>query len=239
MDSLTPIHTRSSSSGTVDQATLICQMMRELSQPDQVLVLRRLHQQSAGTTAPDRDTGTARRWIVRFLALCCLVLVPWTIGLALTLPRHYLVGNWPLAWTGFDIVLFGCLSTTAWALWKHRQVAVPAAMITSAMLLCDTWFDIVTAHPGRCMILSVATGVFAEVPIAILLAVTSIQLLRLTIGVGRAGEPAARIQGLWRAQLPASTSRPTATWSPLTARPRVNEMGGGIHHQLEWMSGAE
>ena len=67
------------------------------------------------------EAGPVRRWIVRFLSLCCLVLIPWTIGLGVTLPRHYLVDNWPLAWTGFDAILLGCLSTTAWALWKQRQ----------------------------------------------------------------------------------------------------------------------
>ena len=162
----TPIDTRSSPSEAVDHVTRLCQMMDELTRPDQAVVLRRFHQQSADTATLNRGTGSARQWIVGFLALCCLVLIPWTIGLAVTLPRHYLVENWPLAWTGFDIILLGCLSTTAWALWKQRQAAIPAAMVTSALLLCDGWFDILTAHPGRCMILSIATAMFAELPVA-------------------------------------------------------------------------
>jgi hypothetical protein len=203
---LTPIDTRSSPSGPVDQATRVCQMMYELSWSDQAAVLRRFHMQSIDTATSDPVTRHARRWIACFLSFCCLVLIPWTIGLAVTLPRHYLVGNWPLAWTGFDIILLGCLSATAWALWKQRQVAVPAAMITSALLLCDAWFDILTAHPGRCMILSVATAVFAELPVAILLGLTSIELLRLNMGIGPHAGLASKLPALWRAPLPASES---------------------------------
>lgn len=167
--------------------------------------------------------GPVRRWIVRFLSLCCLVLIPWTIGLGVTLPRHYLVDNWPLAWTGFDAILLGCLSTTAWALWKQRQVAVPAAMVTSALLLCDAWFDILTAHPGRCMILSIATAMFAELPVAILLGVIAIELLRLNMGAGQAGVSAPELQTLWRAPLLAPASGPTSTWNSLTAAPSFDE----------------
>jgi hypothetical protein len=167
------------------------------------------------------EVGPVRRWIVRFLSLCCLVLIPWTIGLGVTLPRHYLVENWPLAWTGFDAILLGCLSTTAWALWKQRQVAVPAAMVTSALLLCDAWFDILTAHPGRCMILSIGTAMFAELPVAILLGVISIELLRLNMG--QAGVSAPEPQTLWRAPLLAPASWPTSTWNSLTAAPSFDE----------------
>jgi hypothetical protein len=121
-----------------------------------------------------------------------------------TLPRSYLVGNWPLAWTGFDIVLLVCLGTTAWALWRQRQVAVPASMITSALLLCDAWFDIVTAHSGRCLVVSLMTAMFVEIPIAGLLGVVSVRLLRANqrtvVGIG--AHPAS----LWRAPLGSSAS---------------------------------
>jgi hypothetical protein len=216
----TPIGSQPSSSSTVDRATHICQLMHELTRPEQAAVLRRFPQEPSDVATSDRVTGPARLWIVGFLALCCLVLIPWTIGLAVTLPRHYLVGNWPLAWTGFDIILLGCLSTTAWALWRQRQVAVPAAMVTSALLLCDAWFDILTAHPGRCMILSIATAMLAELPVAILLGLTSIELLRLNMGIGQPGEPGPKLRALWRARLPVWALEPTPTWRSVRSRSR-------------------
>jgi hypothetical protein len=203
----TSIDPRSCPTEAVDPATRICQMMQDLSRHDQAAVLRRVHQDSVGTAQSDRNVmRPARHWIAGFLALCCAVLVPWTIGLAVTLPRQYLVANWPLAWAGFDVVLLGFLLTTAWALWKQRQLAIPAAMVTSALLLCDAWFDILTAHPGRCLILSLATAMFAELPIAVLLGLTSVELLRRNMDIDRPGEPGSKLQALFRARLPESTS---------------------------------
>jgi hypothetical protein len=145
--------------------------------------------------APEASTPHANRWIARFLAACCLGLVPWTIGLAFSLPRSYLTHNWPLAWVGFDVILLGCLGTTAWALWRRRLMAIPASLITAALLLCDAWFDVVTAHGGRCLLLSVATALLAEIPVALLLGVTSIRLLYAS-GIARrlgSSQPAPRM----------------------------------------------
>ncbi len=50
---------------------------------------------------------------VPVVAACCLVLIPWTIGLAVSLPRTYVAANWRVLWTGFDVVLLGCLAVTA------------------------------------------------------------------------------------------------------------------------------
>jgi len=158
------------------EVELICQRVNELDDVERARVLRAL---SAGP--PDKSQGnvlTSPSRIVCFLAFCCLGLIPWTIGLGLTLPRSYLVDNWPLAWIGFDTILLGCLGTTAWALWKQRQVAVMASMISSVLFFCDAWFDVVTAHNGRCLVLSISTAVLGEIPIAILLGLVSVRLLQ-------------------------------------------------------------
>jgi hypothetical protein len=187
-------YARRDSTSEVDQ---ICKRVYELDSLERARVLRAL-KEPAAEQARIRVLGSGHR-IAWFLVLCCLGLIPWTIGLAVTLPRSYLVGNWPLAWTGFDIVLLLCLGTTAWALWRQRLVAVPTSMITSALLLCDSWFDIVTAHGGRCLVLSLMTAAFVEVPIALLLGVVSVRLLRASqravFGVG------ARPSSLWRSPL--------------------------------------
>jgi hypothetical protein len=67
---------------------------------------------------------------------------------------------------------------SAWALWKQCQWAVMATLATSVLLFCDGWFDIVTAHDGRCLVVSVATAVFAEIPVGVLLGLLSIRMLR-------------------------------------------------------------
>ena len=50
-------------------------------------------------------------------------------------------------------------------------------MATGVLLLCDAWFDVVTAHGGRCLVLSITTAVLGEIPIGVLLSLISIRLL--------------------------------------------------------------
>jgi hypothetical protein len=207
------MRTGSTTSDANSQPAVIYRMLHDLSHHERAELLHNLQQAADDLHAKPRRVAS-RRWIVRFLALCCLGLVPWTIGLAVTLPRSYLVGNWPLAWTGFDVILLGCLSTTAWALWKQRQVAVPASMITSVLLLCDAWFDILTAHGGRCLMLSIATAVFAEVPIAILLGVISVRLQHASVRVARRVESHTAFQPLWRTPLITSAEVPSTLGKP-------------------------
>jgi hypothetical protein len=189
--------------GLTNEVEQICQRVRELDGPERARVLRALTTPTALSRDEQAITGGrvlgSRHRIAFFLALCCLFLIPWTVGLSLTLPRSYLVGNWPLAWTGFDIILLMCLGTTAWALWNQRQVAAVASLVTSVLLLCDAWFDIVTAHSGRCLAMSVATAVFAEIPIAVLLGLVSVRLRRANQRAVLGTETSSA--SLWRAPL--------------------------------------
>jgi hypothetical protein len=157
----------------------------------------------------NHDVDAAPHWVVRLLTVCCLGLIPWTIGLAATLPRSYLVANWPLAWTGFDVILLGSLATTAWTLHKQRHVAVQASMTTSALLFCDAWFDILTAHSGFCRTVSVATAMLAEIPLAMMLSLISVRLLRAGVAAGSPPEMNAAQVSIRRTPLPGSASSPS------------------------------
>jgi hypothetical protein len=202
-----------SESGVTGHPAVIYRMMSELSPVRRAEVIRNLAGWAAAESRP-RPGRASHRWVVRFLALSCLALIPWTIGLAVTLPRSYLVGNWPLAWTGFDIILLGCLATTAWSLWKQRQVAVPASMITSVLLLCDAWFDILTAHGGRCLAISIATAIGGELPIAFLLGSISVRLLRANVREVRGVASKAVSHSLWRTPLAAAAGPATPAGVP-------------------------
>jgi hypothetical protein len=128
-------------------------------------------------------------------------LIPWTIGLGLSLPRTYVAANWRLLWTGFDVVLLGCLLVTAWGLWKQRQVVVPASIITSVLLLCDAWFDLFTANGHRQLIVSAATALFDELSLAVMLSLLSVRALRVGARAARAMEQDAPVKSLWRTPL--------------------------------------
>jgi hypothetical protein len=144
---------------------------------------------------------TVRRRAAFVLLAGAVGLVPWTIGLAVTLPRRYLVGTWTITWTGFDVVLIGCFSVTAWALWKQRQVAVPATMVSSVLLLCDAWFDLLTAHRGGDLLISTMTALFGEIPLAIGLAAMSTRLLRAGMRMSANTQDPGPPRSLWRAPL--------------------------------------
>lgn len=124
-----------------------------------------------------RGTGRA----VGFSAVCAIGLIPWTVGLAVTLPGSYVVGSWSATWTGFDVGLLACFTVTAWALAERRPIALPATVFTSALLLSDAWFDVTTAHGGHDLGVSAASAALGEVPAAIVLAAMSMRLLRANV----------------------------------------------------------
>jgi hypothetical protein len=109
-----------------------------------------------------------------------LFLIPWTVLLAFTLPRHYEAVRWGAVWVGFDIVLTACLAVTAWAAWRRRQLVIVAALVTATLLLTDVWFDVLTAGPRNDLLVSIATAVFGNIPLAILLVVVAYRLIMAT-----------------------------------------------------------
>jgi hypothetical protein len=184
------------------------EMLDELSHLERSDLLKRLQELTASEFALSRHLLTARRWFTGFLALCCVALIPWTIGLGFSLPRTYVAANWQVLWTGFDVVLLGCLSVTAWSLWKQRQTLVPASIITSVLLLCDAWFDLLTANGHRQLIVSAASALFGELPLAAMLCLVSIRALRMAGRAARGLEQHVPISPLWRTPLIATPIPP-------------------------------
>ena len=114
-----------------------------------------------------------RRNLVRLVATVgAVVLVPWTIYLAATLPRLVLASRWRGAWVGFDVLLVIILSSTAWLGWKGRQMVVVGLVASSVLLVCDAWFDVMLTR-GPDHVWSVATAVLVELPVAALFAVAA------------------------------------------------------------------
>jgi hypothetical protein len=117
----------------------------------------------------DRSIQVHRRFGLTFLTTCCLVLIPWTVLLAITLPMHYRAGQWDAAWTGFDIALLLGLGGTALANLLRRQIMVAFMLITATLLCCDAWFDVMLSWSSSEGPISIATALLLELPIAALL----------------------------------------------------------------------
>ncbi|MGI5144073.1 hypothetical protein [Streptomyces sp. CA-106110] len=153
----------------------------------------------AGTTAGELslDGSTLlrrRRRVLRQLGLCVLVLVPWTIYLAVSLPDRFEARHWPWVWTGFDVMLLVTLAGAGAAVRLRRQVLVPLSFVAATLLLCDAWFDVSLSWGKEDVWASAASAVLVELPLAVLLIMRARRVLKISVELawqqlGLAGDP--------------------------------------------------
>jgi hypothetical protein len=118
-----------------------------------------------------------RRWLTRALAAVAAGLVPWTLWLALSLPKNEVAHHYNVAWAGFDLALAAGIAATAWSAMHRTRWLVPLATATATMLLCDAWFDVVTSTPGD-RLEAVLLAALAELPLAAVCAAIVVELRR-------------------------------------------------------------
>ena len=109
-----------------------------------------------------------------------IAMIPWLVYLSVTLPANYVAHNWPVTWVGFDILLVVFMAATAVLGYLRRQLLVLAAFTAGVLLICDAWFDLLTAGPND-LRLSVITALGIEVPVAVLLITGALRVVRLTM----------------------------------------------------------
>jgi hypothetical protein len=109
-----------------------------------------------------------------------IAMIPWLGYLSMTLPQNYVAHNWTLTWIGFDVLLVAFMMATAVLGYLRRQLLVPAAFTTGVLLICDAWFDLMTAGP-KDVWLSIVTALLIEVPVAVFMSFSAQRLLRLTL----------------------------------------------------------
>ena len=126
------------------------------------------------------DAVRRRRRALRLLGLCVLVLVPWTVYLALFLPDQFQARHWSAAWVGFDVMLLVSLAGAGVAVFLRRQILILLAVIAGTLLVCDAWFDITLDFATRGFAFSVLLAVLIELPLAVVALIGARRLLRLT-----------------------------------------------------------
>jgi hypothetical protein len=126
---------------------------------------RRLAALTARSPSPFPSGRRRRGWLVVAAVVACAAVAAWIFALAEMLPARYVVGHWDAAWIGFDVMLlisFACIGWTAW----RRISAVPmAALVSAVLLVCDAWFDLMTASGGGDVVASVGYAT-VELPLA-------------------------------------------------------------------------
>ena len=100
--------------------------------------------------------------------LLSILLVPWTIFIAVALPSRQLSPNYDLAWAGFDVLLCVGLALTGYFALRRSHWLPIAAGATAAMLVVDAWFDVVTSPSGRDLAAAITLAALVELPLSAL-----------------------------------------------------------------------
>jgi hypothetical protein len=115
-------------------------------------------------------TPSQRRLFVVAVVSGCTALAGWMFTQAQTLPARYIVGHWDAAWVGFDFMLLFALAAVGWAAWRGLEVFSATALATAVLLVCDAWFDVMTASGGTDTVESLVSALIVELPLAACLA---------------------------------------------------------------------
>jgi hypothetical protein len=132
-----------------------------------------------GELLPPAAFERIRRMRLVLMIGASIGLLPWIVYLSVTLPEKYVAHNWTATWVGFDVLLLVFLVITAVLGLLRRQLLIVSAFTTGVLLVCDAWFDVMTAGPGERWV-SVLTAVGGELPLAVLLITGALRILRLT-----------------------------------------------------------
>jgi hypothetical protein len=119
-------------------------------------------------TSAAAATAHRRRLVTALYAAAAILLLPWSVLLATRLPARHLSAHWDIAWTGFDIALAATLAAVAVSAWRRSPWLEGAASAAAALLLCDAWFDLLTAATGRELALAAVEAALVELPMAVL-----------------------------------------------------------------------
>ncbi len=111
------------------------------------------------------DNTRLVRWAGPVFVLLAVILLPWIVYLALTLPSRQVSQNYDTAWAGFDVFLFVLLAGTAYCALRRSRYLSTVAGATAALLVVDAWFDCMTT-PWPQAAQSIALCFLVELPLA-------------------------------------------------------------------------
>jgi hypothetical protein len=149
-----------------------------LSPDERHALIKRLERPMADLVHPVHARRIRWSWLGVMIG-GTLVLIPWVVYLSFALPDDYLVHDWTATWVGFDLLLLALMGATVIFGILRRQVMLLTAFATGILLVCDAWFDLMTAGP-KDFRLAVLTSVLGELPLAAALITGTLRLIRFT-----------------------------------------------------------
>jgi hypothetical protein len=149
------------------------------------------------------DLRRRRRLRITVAGAAALLLIPWVLYLAVSLPTVHQVRNWDVLWVGFDVIELALLAMTFWLSYQRRLVALLVGLATGVVLLCDAWFDILTSGPGDLWQALLAAALI-EIPLAVLLMSGAFRAIRIVPAMLWFADPGA---SAWSVRLPLTRGR--------------------------------
>ena len=150
-----------------------------LTPDERAELISRLEQPLSDLIDPEY-LGRMRRIRLSLMIGGSIAMIPWLAYLYVTLPDRYVAHNWTVTWIGFDILLVVFMLATAILGHLRRQLLMLAAFTSGVLLICDAWFDLMTAGP-KDLWLSLVTGLLIELPLAIFMITGAGRIVRLTM----------------------------------------------------------
>lgn len=126
-------------------------------------------------SAPAPVVARMRRLRLALMARGAIGLIPWIVFLVITPPAIYVAHHWPATWVGIDVLLVAFMVTTVILVFLRRQSVPLTAFTTGVLLICDAWFDVITAGPHD-LWTSALTATLVELPLAVILITTALRI---------------------------------------------------------------
>jgi hypothetical protein len=139
--------------------------------PIDELTTHRLETPLEELVLPAPAVARTRRLRLALMVGGAIGLIPWIVFWVITLPANYVA-------LGFDVLLVAFMVTTAVLAFLRRQLVLLTAFTTGVLLICDAWFDVITAGPHDLRV-SALTATLLELPLAVILITTALRILRL------------------------------------------------------------
>jgi hypothetical protein len=107
------------------------------------------------------------KWVSVVFTIFAVLLVPWIIFLAETLPVKHVIRHWDVAWVVLDLAILVLLLVTGVLAAMKSRLVIITLVATSSFLIVDAWFDIATSRGGDQFIQSIILAAVFEIPLAV------------------------------------------------------------------------
>lgn len=88
------------------------------------------------------------KWAAVLYGVLAIILIPWILDLAISLPTRHVAWHWDAVWVGFDVLMFLAIAVTLVFMVRRVVWVAISATALATLFVVDAWFDILTAKPG-------------------------------------------------------------------------------------------